>query len=61
MIYELKPIQLLLLLNFIIFENERYNRKGGVKFQFTDINELQLERYWWSFARKKNPSAVTWN
>ena len=61
MIYELKPIQLLLLLNFIIFESERYNSKGGVKLQFTDINKLQLERYRWSFARKKNPSAVTWN
>ena len=29
MIHELKPIQLLLLLNFIIFESERYNSKGG--------------------------------
>ena len=29
MTYELKPIQLLLLLNSIIFEGERYDKKGG--------------------------------
>ena len=58
MIYELKPIQLLL--NFIIFKGERNDSKGGL-IAVTDINELQLERHRWSFARNKDPLAVTRN
>ena len=47
MTYEFKPIQLLLLLNFIIFEGKKYDSKD--------------ERYRWSFTCNKDPSAVPWN